>query len=113
MTLASGGWRTQRPRCVGDVGPWMELRAALPAALQLARLGRVESWLRVTATLTDEELAEFGDTQRTGWARCGASRSWSERCPPSALLGNPGRSARSSVIFVARGSIARWTLLDP
>jgi hypothetical protein len=24
-------------------------------------LGRAESWLRVCATLTDEELAEYGD----------------------------------------------------
>lgn len=38
-----------------------ELRSALPAALQLGRLGRAESWLRVCATLTDEELAEYGD----------------------------------------------------
>lgn len=45
-----------------DVVPSMELRSALPAALQLGRLGRVESWLRVCATLTDEELVEYGDT---------------------------------------------------
>ena len=45
----------------GDVRPVAELRAALPAALQLARLGRVESWLRVTATMTPQELAEYGD----------------------------------------------------
>ena len=44
-----------------DVAPMHELRAALPAALQLARLGRVESWLRVTATLTRAELADLGD----------------------------------------------------
>jgi Ser/Thr protein kinase RdoA (MazF antagonist) len=44
-----------------DIAPSPELRAALPAALQLGRLGRVESWLRVCVTLTDEELAEYGD----------------------------------------------------
>ena len=44
-----------------DLAPAAELRAALPAALQLGRLGRVESWLRVCASMTDAELAEFGD----------------------------------------------------
>jgi hypothetical protein len=37
-----------------------ELRAALPAALQLGRLGRVESWVRCQPSLSDEELAEWG-----------------------------------------------------
>ena len=45
----------------GDLVPVAELRSALPVALQLGRLGRAESWLRVCATLTDEELAEYGD----------------------------------------------------
>lgn len=36
------------------------LRAALPAAIQLARLARVESWRRCLATMTAEERAEFG-----------------------------------------------------
>ena len=49
-----------------DVVSTGELRAALPAALQLARLGRVESWLRVTATLTPAELADLGDAA-TWW----------------------------------------------
>ena len=49
----------------GDLRPVGELRAALPAALQLARLGRVESWLRVLATMTTSELAELGDA--AGW----------------------------------------------
>lgn len=44
-----------------DVVPLSELRAALPAAVQLGRLGRVESWLRVSATMTSEELDEYGD----------------------------------------------------
>ncbi|WP_076258978.1 phosphotransferase [Intrasporangium flavum] len=44
-----------------DVAPAAVMRAALPAALRLGRLGRVESWLRVTATMTPSELAEHGD----------------------------------------------------
>jgi hypothetical protein len=46
----------------GDLRPVSELRAALPAALQLARLGRVEAWLRVVVTMTPSELADFGDS---------------------------------------------------
>lgn len=45
----------------GDLVPVAQLRAALPAALRLGRLLRAESWLRVTATLTPVELAEYGD----------------------------------------------------
>ncbi len=41
--------------------PMTELRAALPAALQLARLARTESWIRCTAPMNDAELAEWGD----------------------------------------------------
>jgi hypothetical protein len=37
-----------------------ELRAALPAALQLARLARTESWIRCTAPMDDAELARWG-----------------------------------------------------
>lgn len=44
-----------------DVAPGARLRAALPAALRFGRLARAESWLRVTATMTEDELAEFGD----------------------------------------------------
>lgn len=44
-----------------DLAPLAELRAALPAALQLARLGRVESWVRCLAPMTDAELVEWGD----------------------------------------------------
>jgi hypothetical protein len=36
------------------------LRAALPAALQLARLGRTETWVRCTAAMDDAELEEWG-----------------------------------------------------
>src|SRR6478672_2744582 len=45
----------------GDVVPVAALRSALPSALRLGRLGRAESWLRVTATLTPEEAVEHGD----------------------------------------------------
>ena len=44
-----------------DVAPTAELRAALPAALRLACLGRVQSWSRCLGSFTDAELAEYGD----------------------------------------------------
>jgi hypothetical protein len=43
-----------------DFAPATELRAVLPGALQLARLARVESWLRCTAPMTDAEREEWG-----------------------------------------------------
>ena len=43
-----------------DLAPLADLRAALPAALQLGRLGRVESWVRCQPSLLDDELAEWG-----------------------------------------------------
>jgi Phosphotransferase enzyme family len=43
-----------------DLVPMGELRAALPAALRLGRLGRVESWLRCTPSMDAAELADFG-----------------------------------------------------
>jgi hypothetical protein len=43
-----------------DYAPAKALRAALPAALQLGRLARVESWRRCLASMTAEERAEFG-----------------------------------------------------
>ena len=43
-----------------DLVPAPQLRAALPAALQLGRLGRVESWVRCQPSLSDDELAEWG-----------------------------------------------------
>jgi hypothetical protein len=44
----------------GDLVPPAQLRAALPAALQLGRLGRVESWVRCQPSLSDDQLAEWG-----------------------------------------------------
>ena len=43
-----------------DLAPAEELRAALPAALQLARLGRTETWMRCTPPMNDDELMEWG-----------------------------------------------------
>ncbi|WP_296602997.1 phosphotransferase [Nocardioides sp.] len=45
-----------------EYAPLAELRAALPAALQLARLARTESWIRCTAAMNDAELGEWGDS---------------------------------------------------
>lgn len=43
-----------------DLAPLRDLRAALPAALQLARLGRAESWVRCLPSMTAADLTEFG-----------------------------------------------------
>jgi hypothetical protein len=43
-----------------DLAPAAELRASLPAALRLGRLGRAESWSRVAPDFTGDALAEFG-----------------------------------------------------
>lgn len=43
-----------------DVVPVAALRAALPSALQLARLARVESWRRCVATMTADQRAVWG-----------------------------------------------------
>ena len=48
-----------------DLVPLPELRRALPAALQLGRLGRVESWVRCQPSLTDGELEEWGQVAAT------------------------------------------------
>jgi hypothetical protein len=48
-----------------DHAPAAELRAALPAALQLGRLGRVESWVRCQPSQNDEQLAEWGPVAAT------------------------------------------------
>lgn len=68
-----------RLRRVADAGlevwtehaPLTELRAVLPAALQLARLARVESWLRCVAPMDDDELAEWGDAPAAWLATLG------------------------------------------
>ena len=44
-----------------DLVPLPTLRAALPPALRLARLARCESWIRCLASMTDEELGEYGE----------------------------------------------------
>jgi Phosphotransferase enzyme family len=42
-----------------DLAPMPALRAALPAALQLSRVARVESWARCCVSMDDAELAEW------------------------------------------------------
>lgn len=49
-----------------DVVPLADLRAALPAALQLGRLSRVEAWVRCLPYLTDDELGQWGGAV-AGW----------------------------------------------
>lgn len=44
-----------------DVAPLQELRAVLPTALRLGRLGRCESWIRCFASMNEAELKEYGD----------------------------------------------------
>jgi hypothetical protein len=43
-----------------DHAPARALRAALPAALQLARLAKIESWRRCLTTMTPDERGEYG-----------------------------------------------------
>ncbi len=43
-----------------DLAPISALRRALPAALRLGRLARVESWRRCVASMTPAERTEFG-----------------------------------------------------
>lgn len=43
-----------------DLVPPVQIRRLLPAALHLARLGRVESWWRCIGSFDDSELADFG-----------------------------------------------------
>ena len=47
------------------------LRGVLPAALQLARLARVESWIRCTAPMTAAERAEWGGAPEAWLASLG------------------------------------------
>ena len=54
-----------------DYAPLTGLRAVLPAALQLARLARVESWIRCTAPMTDAERAEWGGAAEAWLASVG------------------------------------------
>ena len=57
-------WRVVEPALEvwTDLAPLPALRAALPAALQLARLARVESWARCCVSMDDAELAEWGES---------------------------------------------------
>jgi hypothetical protein len=51
-----------------DLAPVGAMRAALPAALQLGKVARSESWARCWPSVTDEEDVEFGG-HATGWLR--------------------------------------------
>ena len=51
-----------------DLAPASELRAALPAALELGRLVRVECWLRCSVSAMDADLAEWGEAA-PGWLK--------------------------------------------
>ncbi len=61
-------WRVVEPALEvwSDLAPMPALRAALPAALQLGRLARVESWARCCVSMDDAELAEWGGSV-PGW----------------------------------------------
>jgi hypothetical protein len=61
-------WRVVEPALEvwSDLAPMPALRAALPAALQLARLARAESWARCCVSMDDAELAEWGGSV-PGW----------------------------------------------
>ena len=61
-------WRVVEPALEvwTDLFSLPALRAALPAALQLARLARVESWARCCMSMDDAELAEWGESV-PGW----------------------------------------------
>lgn len=52
-----------------DLAPLRELRAALPDALRLGRLGRAESWARVAPDLTGADAEEFGSAADSWLAR--------------------------------------------
>ena len=59
----AGGRR--RARGLERPGAARRAAGALPAALQLGRLGRVESWVRCQPSLSDDELAEWGPIAAT------------------------------------------------
>jgi hypothetical protein len=66
-----------------DHAPMPELRAVLPAALQLAKLARVESWARCTVPMNAAELGEWGDAA-AWWLAALCSD------PPLGRLSRPG-----------------------
>lgn len=54
-----------------EYAPVTELRGVLPAALQLARLAKVESWIRCTAAMNEAERAQWGDSAAAWLATLG------------------------------------------
>ena len=77
-----------------DVVPAAELRAALPAALQLGRLGRVVTWVRSLAPMDDAELPSGGAPPASRWPRCW-SRRRSATSPGEARFGDASVAWRS------------------
>ncbi len=72
-----------------DLVPLTTLRTALPAALQLGRLGRIESWVRCQPALSDDELADWGPVAAQWLATLAEHPPVSE--PPSSGLGASDR----------------------
>lgn len=62
-----------------DLVPMAALRTALPAALQLGRLGRAESWFRVVPDLTGDARDDLGN----------AADEWLDRLPDPAPVRFP------------------------
>jgi hypothetical protein len=54
-----------------DLAPMADLRAALPSALRLGRLGRAESWARAVPDFTGDDLTKWGT----------AADEWLDRLP--------------------------------
>ncbi len=71
-----------------DLAPIRELRAALPAALRLGRLGRAESWARIVPDLTGPDAEELSSY----------AASWLARLPDPAPV---------SFQYGARGAVAQ------
>ena len=72
-TRGCGGWPTPPSRSGATWCPLAELRAALPAALQLGRLGRVESWVALPAVADRRRSSPSGARwPPAGSARCDA-----------------------------------------
>jgi len=65
-----------------DLAPVAEVRAALPASLQLGVLARAESWLRCVADMAEAELAEFG----------GSAAAWLTRLAQEPPFGRAARA---------------------
>jgi len=68
-----------------DLVPAREIRAALPAALSLGRLGRVESWARCQPSLSDDEMGEWGPVSAAWLGTMDAEPPLTSRPPSGAV----------------------------